>query len=67
VLNDERGIHNANSAVLKKGSTKCYFKTVRGFESVAVVGSDVRKKKPKFGIYHNCLHKLVSYVHKLDT
>jgi hypothetical protein len=27
----------------------------------------VRKKKPKFGIYHNCLHKLVSYVHKLDT
>jgi len=33
---------------------------------VAVVGSDVRKKEPKFGAYYNCLHKLVSYVHKLD-
>lgn len=39
---------------------------MRGFKSVAVVGSDVRKKKPKFGTYHNYLHKLVSYVHELD-
>jgi hypothetical protein len=39
---------------------KCCFKIVhRGFESVAVVGSDVRKKKPTFETYHNSLRKLV--------
>jgi hypothetical protein len=45
VLNGERGIRNTNLAVHKEGSVKCCFKTVdRSFESVAVVGTDVRKK-----------------------
>lgn len=58
VLNGERGIHNANLAVLKEGSTKCHFKMVhRGFESMAVVGSDVRKKKPEFETCHNSVCK----------